>query len=152
MPKRTQRCFNLLINCPDIDLNAKNSEASGERTGFIVACAIGHKDVVKLMLDNSNSNIDLNARDNFGCTVFMSACQEGHKDVVQLMLDHSNSNIDLNARDNEGGTAYLGACSEGHKDVVQLMLDHSNSNIDLNARDNEGGTYCIYDGLSRRRY
>ena len=82
----------------------------------------------------------------------MSACQEGHKDVVQLMLDHSNSNIDLNARDNKGGTAYLGACSEGHKDVVQLMLDHSNSNIDLNARDNEGGTYCIYDGLSRRRY
>ena len=112
LPKRTQRCFNLLINCPDIELNARNSEACA----FIVACAIGHKDVVKLMLDNSNSNIDLNARDNFGCTVFMSACQEGHKDVVQLMLDHSNSNIDLNAR------------------------------------DNEGGTYCIYDGLSRRRY
>ena len=116
LPKRTQRCFNLLINCPDIELNARNSEACGERTAFIVACAIGHKDVVKLMLDNSNSNIDLNARDNFGCTAFMSACQEGHKDVVQLMLDHSNSNIDLNAR------------------------------------DNEGGTYCIYDGLSRRRY
>ena len=80
LPKRTQRCFNLLINCPDIELNARNSEACGERTAFIVACAIGHKD------------------------------------------------------------------------VVQLMLDHSNSNIDLNARDNEGGTYCIYDGLSRRRY
>ena len=41
----------------DIDLNARNEYG---QTAFISACLNGHKDVVKLLLDNSD--IDLNAR------------------------------------------------------------------------------------------
>ena len=48
----------------------------------------GHKDVVKLLLDNSE-RIDLNARNNFGTTAFMQAWYNGHKDVVKLILKYS---------------------------------------------------------------
>ena len=47
------------------------------------ACKNGHKDVVKLLLDN------LNARNVFGTTAFMQAWFNGHKDVVKLILKYS---------------------------------------------------------------
>ena len=76
-------------------------------------------------LDNSEGNIDLNARDNGGWNAFISACYRGHTDVVQLLLDNSERNIDMNARINAGWTAFLYACSYGRKDVVKLLVEHS---------------------------
>ena len=52
----------------------------------MVACLNGHKDVVKLLLDHSETNIDLNMEANYGMTAFIVACKNGHKDVVQLFL------------------------------------------------------------------
>ena len=69
------------------------------------ACANGHKDIVKLIMDNSDRNIDLNARNNRGTTAFMCACLQGHKDVVRLLLN--NSDIELNARTNAGTSAFI---------------------------------------------
>merc|ERR1712062_597540 len=77
------------------------------------------------LLDNSERNIDLNARDNYGWTAFMIACRYGHKDVVQLILDNSERNIDLNARTDGGSTAFKIACCYGRKDVVKLIIEHS---------------------------
>ena len=112
-----------------------------ERTAFLWAWQNGHKDVVKVFLDNYGSNIDLNAIDTQGRTTFMWACQNGHKDVVQILLD--NSNIDLNAKSYVGRTGLMFACANGHKDVVQLLLDHAGKSIKLNAKDNSGKTAFI---------
>ena len=90
----------------------------------MVPCDLGHKDVVQLFLDHSDSNIELNARDNDGWTAFMFACYCRRNDVVKLFLDHSER-IDLNARTKNGRTAFMWACKCGHKDVVQLLLEHS---------------------------
>ena len=79
-------------------------------------CDNGHKDVVQLLLD---SNIELNARANFGSTAFMIACEKGHKDVVQLLLEHPE--IDLNVRDNTGRTALMIANQRGHQAIVHLL-------------------------------
>ena len=98
----------------------------------MIACANGNEDVVKLLLDLSHPNIELNARGNNGVTAFMIACHWGHKDVVKLILDHSER-IDLNAKRNSGMTAFMIACSYRYKDVVKLLLDHNDSSIDLNA-------------------
>ena len=89
------------------------------------ACYLGHKDVVQLLLDNSERNIDLNARNQFGETALMYACENGNKDVVQLLLDNSERNIDLNARNDFGRTAFILACIFGRKDVVKLLVEHS---------------------------
>ena len=80
-----------------------------------------HTEVVQLLLDNSERNIDFNARSNTGWTAFMYACSNGRKDVVQLLLDNSERNIDLNARCVTGRTALMYANIYGHKDVVKLI-------------------------------
>ena len=90
----------------------------------MIACYHGHKDVVQLLLDNSERNIDFNARNDRGSTALMWACFNGQKDDVQLLLDNSEKKIDLNARNNGGWTALMHARQEGHNDVVQLLLAH----------------------------
>ena len=87
------------------------------------ACQHGHKNVVKLLLDNSE-RIELNAKNIFGRTAFMLTCSNGHMDVVKMLLDHSNK-IELNARDNIEMTAFIDACFFRHKDVVKLLLEYS---------------------------
>ena len=57
----------------------------------MIACENGHKDVVQLLLDNSERNIDFNARNNGGWTAFIIACTNGHKDVVKLLVLHSKT-------------------------------------------------------------
>ena len=137
-----QACQNGETKVVELLLEGCNSEESGLNTkdedgltAFIIACANGRKDVVKLLLDISHPNIELNARDNCGYTALMDACSIGHKDVVQLLLDHSKR-IELNARNSAGMTAFMLACRKGHKDVVQLLLGHSDKEIDLYAREN----------------
>ena len=49
----------------------------------MVACHKGRKDVVKLLLDNSD--IDLNVEDYAGRTALTIASQRGHQDIVQLL-------------------------------------------------------------------
>ena len=86
-------------------------------------CCYGHKDVVQLLLDNSERNIDLNARTNGGytATALMWACVNGHKDIVQLLLDKSPSNIVLNAKDFSRNSALMIACQRANQDIAQLI-------------------------------
>ena len=49
----------------------------------MIACQNGYKAVAKLLLDLSDPNNDLNARNNIGWTALMQACNNGHKDVVK---------------------------------------------------------------------
>ena len=63
--------------------------------GFSWACIEGHTNVVKLLLDNSDGKVDLNARALQGQTGFMNACSYGHIDVVKLCLDYSEV-LDVN--------------------------------------------------------
>ena len=44
-----------------------------------------------MLLDNSEMNIDLNARDNDGWTSFNHACKFRRKHVVQLLVGHSKT-------------------------------------------------------------
>ena len=73
------------------DLNARTNDGF---TAFMIACGLGHKDVVKLLLDYSE-RIELNARNDCGETALMIACRFGLKDIVKLFLAHSDSSIDF---------------------------------------------------------
>ena len=85
--KMFEACQNGETKVVELLLERCNSEESGLNTkdedgltAFIIACANGHKDVVKLLLNISHPNIELNARDNCGYTALMDACSIGHKD------------------------------------------------------------------------
>ena len=148
--KMFEACKNGQTKVVQLHLERCTPEESGlnmkdfnEWTTLMIACRNRHKDVVQLLLDNSDRNIDLNVRDNGGWTAFIYACRYGGKDVVKLLLDNSERNIDLNARSNVGWTAFMIACQSGQKDVVHLLLDNSERNIDLNARSNGGCTVIM---------
>ena len=62
----------------------------------MLACKYGHKEVVKLLLEHSNTKkIELNVKDTNGQTAFILACYNGHIDVVKLCLDYSEV-LDVN--------------------------------------------------------
>ena len=128
----------LLNSDKDIDWNAQDELGI---TAFIDACRSGHIEMVKLLLDNSNSKgINLNAQAEDGVTAFIAACKSGKTEIIKLLLENSQScDIDLNARDDEGKTAFMLACEQGRIDIVQKMLEDSGS-IDFNVQDNEGMT------------
>ena len=102
-------------------------------TAFAWACHNGHQDVVKLLLENSD--IDVNARDNEETTALMMACAEGHENIVQLLMDHSDNIIDVNARNDYGYTAFMYACAWEQIDVVEILLKYSEINFDTAGLD-----------------
>ena len=55
------------------------------------ACSGGHKDVVKLLLEQSVEYIDFNAISNAGGTAFIFACRNGRTDLVRLLLKHAKA-------------------------------------------------------------
>ena len=55
----------------NIELNAKSCHGL---TPLLSTCQNGHKDVVKLLLNNLNKNIDTNTRNDHGMTTFQLAC------------------------------------------------------------------------------
>ena len=57
--KVVQLLLERYYNSEEIGLNIKDRYG---RTPFMEACSNGHKEVVQLLLDNSEKNIDLNAR------------------------------------------------------------------------------------------
>ena len=106
-------------------------------TPLMTACACGHTEVVKMLLDYSDTNpINFNAKDNYGQTAFFKASAWGHKDIVQVLLSNAQSkNIKLNVRDNLGDTAFSRACNNLWicPDTVKHFLEYSDKFIDYNA-------------------
>ena len=75
----------LITNSKDfnIDLNAKTKYG---KTGFHLACTLGHKAIVELIVDNSKYfNIDLTARDQDGQTGYQIAQKQGKYEIVLLL-------------------------------------------------------------------
>ena len=100
------------------------------------ACQNGHQDVVKTLLEHSDS-IDYNAISG-RCkkwTAFVIACKNGHREVVKLLLDYANSkNIQVNGVEALSWTLTVlsdvrrfqpyGA-GDGHVSVIKLLLDQN---------------------------
>ena len=76
--KMFEACKNGETKVVQLLLEYCNSEESGLNikdnnrfTALMVACKNGHIEIIKLFLDSSERNIDLNARNNIGCTALI---------------------------------------------------------------------------------
>ena len=60
-----------------------------------------------MLIEKSNEhNIDLNAKDIYGCTAFISACMEDHPEIAEMIICKSIEwNIKLNTKDISNITA-----------------------------------------------
>ncbi|KAH9104106.1 hypothetical protein LEN26_010297 [Aphanomyces euteiches] len=118
--------------------NGANVNFKAPRTGntpLIIATINGYMDVIKVLLNDSN--LELDAQDKRGSSSLFLAASSGKSDVVQALLDKSAS-IDL--QDNNGKTALHIASEKGHADVVKVLI--KGANIDL--KDSVGSTALHY--------
>ena len=90
---------------------------------LIEAVLQGHKDTVKLLLDNgADPNVEggPNSDCSLECTsALIEAAKKGHTDMVTLLLDKG---ADINVKDSTSSTALMQAALQGHTKVVELLL------------------------------
>ncbi|XP_069707034.1 ankyrin repeat domain-containing protein 26 [Phaenicophaeus curvirostris] len=105
-----------------------------ERTALHLACASGHVDVVKYLVENK---CKLNLLDNDNRSPLMKAVQCQQEECVAIVLEHG---ADPNLADADGNTALHLAVISPNTSVAGLLLEH-NANID--AQNKEGCTPLI---------
>ncbi|KAM9313226.1 ankyrin repeat domain-containing protein 26 [Gastrophryne carolinensis] len=146
---------------PKHDINQLDKE---NRTPLHLACANGHPDAVKLLVENKAK---LNICDNDSRTPLIKAIQCQHEQCANILLDHDadpnvvdvngNSSLHLaalipsmavavqllehggniNAVNKDGCTPLMLAVCENHQDIVEFLIKQGAS---VNLKDNKGRT------------
>ena len=101
----------------------------GKKLSLVDALFLGAKegDII-LVTQALEQGVDINARNDQGCTALNWAMFHGMIDVVQLLL--TKPEVDINAQNDHGCTALYWAVFHGNIDVVQCLLnDNAKTNI-----------------------
>jgi hypothetical protein len=106
--------------------------------GIYLAAYLGLKDMIEMVLKNSDQIKDLNAdaKDRWGRTSLSWAAERGHAAVVEVLA--ARDDVDADAKDDEGRTPLSCAAEEGHAAVVEVLAARDDVNAD--AKDDEGRT------------
>ncbi len=105
-----------------------------EQTPLLHTAEGGHKEVIKLLLAQSDS--ETNLKDEDGLTPLSQAAKGGHEAVVKLLL--ARNDVQADSKDKEGRTSLSHAAGGGHEAVVWLLLTHSD--VQAESKDEEGRT------------
>ena len=94
-----------MMSNPGINFNAVDQY---HRTGFIIGCQYGQKDVVDFFLKCiKRDDIDFNWQAKSGLTGFHIACMRGHYEIVSHIMQHASElGINLFQKDSEGQTGF----------------------------------------------
>ena len=140
--------FKLLLDYSereDVDIDIIDVKENGSTT-FKLACKLGQTEMVRAILDHSQSiKMQINEI-GYGTTGFMDGFLEATRysqvDVANVLLYHPKTqNINWNAWDGKTGTGplFLRVCEiHQSREIVRLILDHSF--FDLNVRGEFGRT------------
>ena len=102
--------------------------ADGGVSPLLVACGVGHVDVVRMLLSAPGGGRVVDARcDESGTTALFAAACSGHLDVVRAQLS-AGAAVDL--QDRRGASPLWAASQAGHLAVVHALLSASAS-VDL---------------------
>ncbi len=85
-------------------------------TPLHVACGLGHKDAVKLLL---SKGADLHGTESYGWTALFFAARGGKSKVISLLL---NEGANIDALDGNGRTALTWAVLYGRVGAVRMLL------------------------------
>lgn len=99
------------------------------------------REILKAAARGGRMAVDINARNDEGCTALHFACSWGYEGIVHMLIEQG---ADVNLQDNGGWTPLHYACLEGRKRVVQMLLEATPSldegAVDVNKQTNEGET------------
>jgi len=118
-------------------MNVNDGGKQGMNPLFL-ACSLGHKTIVELLLRAADINVNQERTDeDDGFTPLLVACEEGHAPIVELLL--ASSDIAVNQASTDiGCTPLYVACEIGHAPVVELLL--AASDIEVNQARTTNGT------------
>ena len=101
---------------PGTDVNQEDNKG---RTPLHIACRVGSREVVQLLL--RREDVQVNQVNHQQETPLFIACQKGHFLTVQVLLLHEKMQVNRSKKSN-GDTSLFQACKWGHVDVVQALL------------------------------
>lgn len=90
----------------------------------------------RLLIEDGDTNIGVNSKDDDGRTPLSLAAKEGHEEVVRLLLKREDVNAD--PKDDCGRSPLSWAAQNGHESVVRLLVEQND--IDFNLKDEDGRT------------
>ena len=105
--------------------------------GLVIESYFGHDRVVEYLL--ARTDVQVNARGQYGRTALIGAASIGHEAVIKLLLDHKE--VEVNAQDEEGNTALIRAAEEDHDTIVKHLLAHKD--VKVNTQDQYGDTALV---------
>lgn len=121
--------------------NPGNMTDDAGRTPLYWAVMRGHKNMVKLLLDNG-ANMKSKYEDRM--TVLHMAARQGHTEIVELLLA---SKANVKAKTIHKRTPLHLAAEFGYMDIVKLLLD---SGANIQAKDHDEMTPLLY--AANKRY
>eukprot|EP01038_Epipyxis_sp_PR26KG_P015405 gene15405-20780_t len=98
-------------------------------TELLQACKNGYLEEIKNLL--RENEIDLNAKDNMGCTALYYAANGGHINVVKVLLE--SGSLPNKFAYNGTNSAIFGAVQRGSYDIVKMLID-AGGNIELKSK------------------
>eukprot|EP00879_Flechtneria_rotunda_P005063 GHRR01005340.1.p1 GENE.GHRR01005340.1~~GHRR01005340.1.p1 ORF type:complete len:228 (+),score=102.66 GHRR01005340.1:210-893(+) len=126
----------------DVDVAIKQGVAvdgqdESGRTALHMACANGHGEIAKLLLEANASPDIKNAEGN---TPMHWACLNGHTEVVQALLDKGATAAVLN---NAGRTPVDEALARGHQAVIDVINScNTGAGIEVEVEEVDGDETC----------
>ncbi len=144
------RITNLLLNQPNIDVNARNYEG---KTALDIAEEFGYKKIVKLFhaklkpqrqqIDPFRAKVEHTPSKKIN-KEFLNAVSCGNIDKINLFLDEENPDgtivVDINARNKNGDTALIIASENGNLNAVRTLLSYD---ADLSLKGANGDNALI---------
>ena len=117
--RRTRTSLIRLLIHHGADVNSTDPHG---RHALTVGCILEREDIVRLLLDTSIHNIDLNLKDTDGNTALMHAVRSGNATMVRLLVDALNKfELDIDVRNHEDYTPYLEAKRLAREECAQIL-------------------------------
>lgn len=118
-------------------LERGSDPALKDNSGRIVlhwAAQYGRNTIIQELLSHGSHGLDIDSRDNKGCTPLMEAAIFGKENTVSCLLERGS---DPTLQDNSGQSALHWAARVGSKEIVGKLLSQG---LDINSRTNSGET------------
>ena len=101
---------------------------------MFAACTNNHEGVVRLLLENNETDVN-QAKTDTGSTPLCMACYKGHEEVVRLLVEEANAEV--NKVNGKNQTPINIAAYKGHLGVVRFLLSKG---ADCTIKDQWGDT------------